>query len=105
MVEKIAETAGRDWAKSAVNSISTVLLGLLVAWVTGFLELKQVVAMQTMQLKVIEVKLDERAKEFIQLQLNGSVVDQTLKGNIELIRSQHELMLREIELTKNRLRK
>ena len=97
MIERVREAAGKDWAKSFINSLSTVLLGLLVAWVTGFLELKSVVAMQTVQLKSMETKMDERTREFITLQLNGSLKDSHLEGELNVIKNQHEAMLKDVD--------
>jgi len=107
MVERLRAVVGQDWAKSFVNSLSTVLLGLLVAWVTGFLELKSTVSMlsaastaQTLKLHDIEVKIDERAKEFNALQLGGSVADSQLRGDLNVMKSQHEMLMREVEVVK-----
>ena len=103
MVEKLREISEHSWTRSFINSLATVLLGLLVAWITGFLELKTVVAMQTIQLKSMEVKMDERTREFITLQLNGSLKDSHLEGELNVIKNQHEAMLKDVEHIKSKL--
>jgi len=104
MVEKLREVAGKDWAKSFVNSVTTILLGLLVAWITGFIEMKSTVATlgvvtqeHTAKLTTIDKKIDERSKEFASLQLGGSLADADLGGRLNVIKTQHDTMIRDLE--------
>lgn len=90
-------TLWRQFAQSFVGSAATVLLGLAVAFVTGFVDMKKQVADLTKDVSAMKIAQEERDKTSFAARLQNIEADGKLQGQISAIQTQHDSIIRGVQ--------